>query len=158
MPEFVRPLASLFHPQQYFAGIRFNGPGRNIFAGAADHAGNLSKGQAIFAQPLLGDFHVGHVVRCIAQLHLCDGGVGEQTVAQLFRQFPEGPDIDRTVQHDIHDLPARRHQVDFRLLGIIRERADAVYRLVDILERLHPVSPANQFYLDRPATLRVPWR
>ena len=70
--EFIGPLPPFFQPQQHLAGIRFDGTGWHVFAGAADQARHLAQCQPVFAQSVLGDFNVGHVVRCIAQFHLGD--------------------------------------------------------------------------------------
>jgi hypothetical protein len=143
--ELLGPLLALLHPQQDLAGAGLDGAGGDVLAGAGDDVGHLAQRQPVLAQAGERNLDVGHVVRRIADLDLGDGRVGDEAIAQPLGEHPQRPDVHVAVQPEFHDLALARLQTDLGFLDVVGKGADPVDRLVDLLERLHPVGARDQF-------------
>ncbi len=76
--EFFSPLLALFHAQENFSGVGFDGTGGDVFARLGDDAGDLPQREVVFTQPILRNFHVGDIVGHVAEFDLRDRGIAQQ--------------------------------------------------------------------------------
>ena len=87
---------------------------------------------------------MGHVVGHAPDRYLRDGFITQQPVAQPFRQLAERPDVDVSVQPDLHHPALVHFQPHLGLLDVVGKGPNPVHSLVDVLEGLHPVGARDQ--------------
>jgi len=143
--EFLGPLLALFHAQEDFPGVGFDGAGGDVLARLLDESGDLSEGQAVFSKRAAWNFHMGDVVGRAPDLDLRDGLVAQKAVAKPFRQYSKRHYVHGAVEADFHDVPLGREQADFGLLDVFGKGSDPVHRLVDVLKGLHAIGAGHQF-------------
>lgn len=91
--------------------------------------------------------------RHITELYLGDVRFRQQPVTHAFANLSQAPDIDITIQPDLHDIALPGPQANLRFLGVDREGADLCDRLIDILVDTHAVDAGDQLQIDRSRSL-----